>query len=458
MSARPKLRYWWPHGLVETDEIKREIDQMHDAGFGGAEIEDVHHSVHVTLDPEGHGWGTEAWVEAVQAASQHAESLDFQIDIAIGPSYPAANPNITPDSEGAQKEVVTGRVVVQNGDKYSGPVPPPYVAAEDGVTEETLVSLHAYKMANTSLTTAVPVVLEEDSLISLKCKVKDDEFSFTPPDNGTWIVIAYWLRGTGQLPEAGPHTDPLSYVIDHFSSAGVESSTDYWDDHILNPEVRSLMKGIGGSIFEDSIELEYSTLWTPKLRTEFKNRMGYDLFRYLPAVVQEKQKNAFKFSDDNLNRGVINDFWTVMGQLYVDRHVGTIKPWANDLGMKLRAQVYGLPTAAMTASGSVDIPEGESLGFKNLGDYRSIAGPANMKGQKLMSNEACAFAGAAYTVTWDLGKFLVPSLQGSANNISSQNSEPDLYHWKQPPSYPRLLVPDSPDGGVAGLCSFHPLW
>lgn len=376
---------------------------MHDAGFGGAEIEDVHHSVHVTLDPEGHGWGTEAWVDAVQAASQRAKSLDFQIDLAIGPSYPAANPNITPDSEGAEKELATGRVVIEGGKKYEGPVPPPYVAADEGVNNETLVTLHAYRMNATSSTTAVPVVLEEDSLISLKCKVRDGEFSFTPPDNGTWIVIAFWLRGTGQLPEAGPHTDPLSYVIDHFSTAGVDSTTDFWEDHILTPKIRSLMKNIGGSIFEDSIELEYSTLWTPNLREEFKKRMGYDLFRYLPAIAQEKQKNAFKFSNADLTRGVINDFWDVMGQLYVDNHVGSVKPWAHDLGMKLRAQVYGLPTAAMTASGAIDIPEGESLGFKNLGDYRSIAGPANMKGQTLMSNEACAFAGQAYTVTWDLG-------------------------------------------------------
>ena len=405
MSAKPKLRWWWPHGLVDEDEIKLEVDQMYEAGFGGAEIEDVHHSVHVELDPEGHGWGTDAWVNAVMAASEHADGLDFQIDIALGPSYPAANPYITPDSEGSEKEVATGRVVVDGGKRYHGPAPQPYVEAEKGVNDQELVEVQAYRMNDTSSVDAVPVILEEDSLVNLKYKGYNSTITFTPPDNGTWIIIAFWMRGTGQLPEAGPHTEPISYVIDHFSTAGVRSSTDFWNDHVLNPDIKGLMKRIGGSIFEDSIELEYSTLWTPKLREEFKKRKGYDLFRYLPAVAQENQKNAFRFSDGELNRGVINDYWDVLGQLYVDYHVGSLKPWANDLGMKLRAQIYGLPTAAMTASGTIDISEGESLGFKNLGDYRSIAGPANMKGQKLMSNEACAFAGSAYTVTWDLGEY-----------------------------------------------------
>lgn len=70
--------------------------------------------------------------------------------------------------------------------------------------------------------------------------------------------------------------------------------------------------------------------------------------------------------------------------------------------MKLRSQPYGLPTDAMGAMAALDIPEGESLQFKNLGDYRSVAGAANMAGLPLLSNEACAFANGAYSTTWQL--------------------------------------------------------
>ncbi len=61
---QPKFRWWWPNALVDNAEIQAELDQMADAGFGGAEIADVHHSAKQALDPAGHGWGTPAWQSA----------------------------------------------------------------------------------------------------------------------------------------------------------------------------------------------------------------------------------------------------------------------------------------------------------------------------------------------------------------------------------------------------------
>lgn len=404
MSAKPKLRWWWPHGDVEIEEIKTEIDQMHAAGFGGAEINDVHHSVKVPIDPAGHGWATEPWIEAVQAASDHANSVDFQIDLAMGPSYPASVPTLTPDDPAAEKEVVAGRVVVGNGTTYSGPVPPPDKEPESGVNNKTLLGVQAWRMNAASTPTAVPVVLDLGTRVDLMSKVDNGDVTFTPPDNGTWLIISYHMRGSGQVAEAGPHNVHDGAVIDHFSTVGIKASTDYWDKNILSPKLKSVLNNIGGSFFEDSIELEYETLWTPRLRCEFKKRKGYDLFRYLPAVVQANQKNAFKFTDGEINRGVINDFWDTLGEMYVENHAGHMTSWSKSLGMKFRAQVYGLPTEAMAASAAIDIPEGESLGFKNMGDYRSLAGAANMKGLKLISNEACAFAASAYSITWELSE------------------------------------------------------
>jgi hypothetical protein len=89
-----------------------------------------------------------------------------------------------------------------------------------------------------------------------------------------------------------------------------------------------------------------------------------------------------------------------MGELYVTNHVTVIKRWANSMGMRLRAQPYGLPADCMSAMAALSIPEGETLEFKNLGDFRSLAGAANMAGLPLLSNEACAFAGGAYPTTW----------------------------------------------------------
>ncbi len=120
ISARPKLRWWWPHGLVDAEEIKAEIDEMGQGGFGGAEINDVHHSIHVALDPEGQGRATGPWIDAVRAASDHAKSLGFQIDVAPRAILPRQRPYAQPGRSGREKEVVTGRVMSRTDRRTTG--------------------------------------------------------------------------------------------------------------------------------------------------------------------------------------------------------------------------------------------------------------------------------------------------------------------------------------------------
>jgi hypothetical protein len=385
--------------MVDPSEISNEIDQMYAAGFGGSEINDVHPSITIPVDPAGHGWGEDPWIDAVSAAYEHAHSLDFQVDIALGPSYPASVPSLRPDDEGAATEVVSGRIAVADGTTYSGAIPTPYVAATAGVNNETLLALQAWRVNASSHVTAVPVVLDSTTLIDLTAKVKNGNITWTPPDNGTWLLLSFYMRGTGQPPEAGPHNDPDGTVIDHFSTAGSEASVNYWKEHIMSPSLESLLKRVKGSIFEDSLELKYNTLWTPLLPGEFRTRNGYDIFSIIPGLALENQKQAFSFSDTELTRGALNDYWDTMGALYIENHVTVIKSWAESMNMKLRAQPYGLPTDCMSAMAALSIPEGETLEFKNLGDFRSVAGAANMAGLPLLSTEACAFAGGAYSTT-----------------------------------------------------------
>src|SRR4051794_12322559 len=126
-AVQPKFRWWWPNALIDNAEIANEIDQMADAGFGGAEIADVHHSTPSGLDPAGHGWGTQAWVDAMQSALTRAKARGMTIDLSAGPAWPSAVPSITPDSTAAIKEMAYGRLALTG--PYSGPAPQPVVAS-----------------------------------------------------------------------------------------------------------------------------------------------------------------------------------------------------------------------------------------------------------------------------------------------------------------------------------------
>ena len=213
------------------------------------------------------------------------------IDLTIGPSWPAAVPTITPDHEAAVKELQYGVVQVVAGGTYSGPVPEP-VTASHAVPK--LLKVAAWRL-NPAYTSSNGRVLGFDVDSYAEVAVVDGLISWTAPADGTWLLFAFWERGSGQQPESGPHTAPEAYVVDHFSAAGTRAVIAYWERQLLTPTTRRLLRKSGGALFEDSIELETSGLnWTPALPAEFASRRGYDVWPYLPAIVRNDEDQVFQ--------------------------------------------------------------------------------------------------------------------------------------------------------------------
>ncbi|MFF1546278.1 glycosyl hydrolase [Streptomyces sp. NPDC058291] len=402
-AVRPKFRWWWPDGLVNADEIAREVDQIADAGFGGAEIAAVHHSVKdkSLLDPAHHGWGSGPWRDGVAAALRRAARRGLTIDLTLGPSWPVAVPGLGPDDEAAAKELVHGRASLSGGETYRGPVPPPLRAPAAGVTRQRLLAVQAARV-DPAYYTRKETGLDLSSVQDLTASVDaDGALAWTAPAAGEWVLISCWTRGCGQQPESGPHSAPAAYVVDHLDPAGAAAVTDFWERRLLTPELRSLLKSAGGAFFEDSVELETDGLtWTASLPDAFARHTGRPLLPYLPAVLLSDGNQVFAF-EAQLTRQIRHDFWETLSDLFNRHHVRALRDWAHTLGMSLRAQPYGLQTDAIASAAILDIPEGESLGFKNLDDYRCLAGGRDMAGHTVLSCEAGAYNGAAYSTTWD---------------------------------------------------------
>ncbi|WP_017975541.1 glycosyl hydrolase [Actinopolyspora halophila] len=456
-SVQGRFRWWWPHGLVDPTEIAREIDEIADAGFGGVEIADVHHSVEEPLDPAEHGWGTGPWVAAVEAALGRAAERDVTVDITIGPSWPAALPTVTPQSTAAATELAHGLVQVDGG-SYDGEVPAPVVAPASGVTEHRLYTVQAARLAD-GAAVEKPYRLDQASVTDLTASVRDGHVGFTAPDAGTWLIIATWLRGSGQRPEGGPHTDPVSYVVDHFSAAGTQAVIDFWEGEILTPRMRELIGRTGGAMFEDSIELETeASLWTPAMLDEFRRRRGYDLLPYLPVVLRMHEDGVFSY-DGVTDRRVADDLNAVRSELYIEHHLRPLQEWLHGLGLELRIQPYGLETDAMASSAIVDTPEGESLGFNNLDDFRSLAGGRDMGGNERLSSEAAAVYGGSYSTTWD---HVVRTVSREyAAGVNQAVLHGFSYAYAPGARWPGFAAFTPYDGGVGYSESWgprHPIW
>ena len=459
------FRWWWPHGLVDPKQIAREVDQVANAGFGVLEVADVTHSLrarNIDIDEARYGWGTPAWVAGVKAALARAAQREVRIDITVGPSWPAAVPTITPDDDAACTELAHGQAEVAAGETYDGPLPEPVVHPAEAVTRSELVTVQAHRVTNR---TSTLMTLHPGSYVDLFDRVQDGRIMWTAPAEpmgGTWVLLATYRRGSGQQPEAGPHTDPPSYVVDHFSAQGTLAVVDLWNDRVLDARMRELLRATGGYLFEDSLEIETeATIWTPAMLEEFEQRAGYDLRPWLPFVLEVEEDYQFVLgrsddltaTDSLRTNQVRDDFNQVLSDLYLGHHLKPLQDFARSLGMGLRVQAYGLETDSTHHSAILDIAETESLGFKNLDDFRVMAGGRDIGGRKVLSCEAICYNGAAYNTTWGANS-VSPTAQNQAlftlNSLFAAGVNQAIIH-----GFPYAKAPEVTWPGFAAFSPYY---
>ena len=77
-----------------------------------------------------------------------------------------------------------------------------------------------------------------------------------PSDHDEYVLFALYERFTNQRSCVGVPTDPIgngSWVTDHFSPAGAKLTTEFWEEHLLDSEVRSLLKSVGQHCEQTSV-------------------------------------------------------------------------------------------------------------------------------------------------------------------------------------------------------------
>ncbi|WP_216586223.1 glycosyl hydrolase [Streptomyces brasiliscabiei] len=424
-SVRPKIRYWWPCGEISAEAVEAEMRQIAGRGFAAAEIQCI-----FTADPDRFGWGgatlTERLEQAVAAGRRHG----LRIDLTVGPAWPLVVPGLGPDSRQAAQELTYGRSVVAGGSTYTGPVP---AAPEPhtGVTKQTLVAVQAFRRTGSG--GAKPVVLERSSRVDLTDAVHDGVLSWTAPAGGQWLVLGFWQRGTGQAAVVGQSVSAQpAYVPDHFAAAGVRAAMGYWDEHVLTPRLRRLLRDNGGDLFEDSLELDSALHWTWDLPKRFEKLRGYALRPNLPVLFIDgihRQYTSvtldatpdFEFTDGSGAR-VREDYCQTLTDLYISDHVEPLKNWAHALGLRFRAQPYGTTIDTPTVAAALDVNETESLGVGTGYDddpSRWISsGSVHLSGQKIFSLEGCATFNEAYAQTWpDMLKHFNTAFAHGVNQI-----------------------------------------
>lgn len=439
-ASRPQIRWWWPGGAVLPKSISEEAAIIAQAGFGGFEIADVRDSVTEAIDPRTQGWGSPAWIAAIEAALEGAVARGVMPSLTLGPHWPTGIPGVRPDDDAASKELVYGLTTVFGGQTFRGLVPPPVQKRPSGVlpiqnehppVTPLLLAVQALRVIDRS--TPVPV-FDPASLIDLTESVQTGRLEWKAPSEGEWGIFSFWMRGTGQIQNmfnmnktASMLADPVPYVLDIYGSAAVAALTGYWESHLLPERIRQLMRKTGGAFFEDSLELSAACPWTVDARAEFARRRNYRLEPYFALLVSRQptmsemilgggRPQLFALKGIDAKR-VRHDFDSVLSEMYVDNRLKGLTAWASRLGMRFRVQAIGSEINAGYAAAFADIPEGDNS--NDIHGWRAMAAGRDIGRRSILSDEAGTFVqGSAHVACWrDLLYMLQRDMAGGVNQV-----------------------------------------
>ncbi|MFO1400975.1 MAG: glycosyl hydrolase [Steroidobacteraceae bacterium] len=434
VRQRAMFRWWWPGGYITPEEIEREVNAMADAGFGGFEIADVRDGLTVPMDPKLYGWGTARWVAGVERALEVAYRRGMKADITIGAHWPTGMPGITPDHPAAAKELVHGAAVLQGGERYNAALPVSTVPVTGASMHPTppqvtpqLVALQAFRQVGTQGDT---VVLDPASRVDLAARVVDGALDWTAPAGGTWHLLAFWMRGTAQIQnmfamnrKTSMLADPIPYVVDVYGQEGAQACIDFWEQHLLPPRTRALLRRIGGCFFEDSLELNAVKEWSCGLPGEFQQRRGYELLPYLPLMAVARGGSGPAFGGPGRaapyalagveTERFEHDLGKTFTEMYALNRVKRLGDWAATLGMGMGMRVQCAGLAASYAT----VPEGDN--GDNIDSFSGKAAARDIGGHTLLSDEAATFVGGQSSVAnWRLLLFMLQrDYAGGVNQV-----------------------------------------
>lgn len=404
---KPLTRWWVPGSSMDKEEIKKEIESMVNAGFGGAEVVPV--SV-AGGDGEGQlDWGSDKWKEVTKYMLETAGEYDFTIDFTMTPAWPLALPTIkdvNDPSQGAQMELDGAYVDGITKEKpFKGKLPVSKEALDDVEKVNgnvVLVGVSAAKYVDKE-----NHVLAYDSAITfdLEKDVKDNgdgtySLKFTPEDDGEYVIYAWYQHPSG-------NTKYENNQVDHYSKAGSQMIIDYWEKELI-PYYGDSFNNCR-SMFIDSLEFETHLDWTYGLQDAFEKNNGYDITPYLAAVYDASDEFSAignymgdpvpSFSFDVNNEQLINDYKENLTKLYIENNITPLKEFCEKHGVTLRYQTsYGKSLDAAETALYPDIPETESLyGNDYMDFYRLQAGAVHVTDKPIYSMETSA----EWTETWN---------------------------------------------------------
>ncbi|CAK7231257.1 hypothetical protein SEUCBS140593_007865 [Sporothrix eucalyptigena] len=436
-SARPKFRYWLPDASVSAAVLDADIQSIVQAGAGGIELLPFYNygQPPVSTDWSIYGFGTKAFRKlfhkALNATAVYGGELDFALGANQGAGVPSPPPpssvqNVTAFLEGGRglaMELVYGTATLDGNTTAVVPLPDVhfhYEALQNFINapelwgDSLLVALLAVQVTGRTRERGNNyILLNESSVVDLTDRVHNNIVMLDAPLGSDYQLMAFYERYTNErscvsVANASSWIGNGSWMVDHFSSAGAEKVTSFWDSHLLDETTRSLLAQVGEYSWEDSMEMMASLWWTPNLVEAFRRKRGYSPVPVLPVLFQAANlwngygapyNTTYAFSRDALDGGrYAEDYRLTLNEGYQD-YLAHYQTWARSKNLTAHScqPAYNLPLDMAADVPWVGAPELESLGFdEDILNYIQFTGAAHLSGRNVVSTEIGAQRIGAY--------------------------------------------------------------
>jgi hypothetical protein len=421
-NYRPFVRWWWPGMDVSPSELRRELDELEQQGFGGAEIqafcfglpgEEKQHRAEFI-----HRFAPNPFYSSIiKYVLSEAAKRNLTIDLTIGSSWPPGNTTITLGDSLQTLLLGTTIITGKNNEEISIPLPPmqipPYYKYQNLMRNLMGPILERFdpKDFTPILTVAIRPIksspklhfvkprktpLEFSSAINLTELVGSDKILRWNAPQGKWQIFTLYQGPSGMCPMLDARSEPKkqSLVVDLFNESRIR---DYLKSHLQqlldDKDVHPFLGSTLRALFTDSQEIASEWFFTEDFFTEFERRRGYDVRPYIPAcfvpnrdnqfleVFFQGEKPCFDFPN-GVGERIRHDWWHTLSDLWAERYCGGVSRWGQPYGIKHRIQPYGIYTDLLKAFGAADIPETEQLFAGGLMDFLKLAGSAGVIYQK----------------------------------------------------------------------------
>lgn len=229
--------------------------------------------------------------------------------------------------------------------------------------------------------------VDKDKIIDISDKMAPDGTLVWDAPEGDWTILRMGSRNNGASTRPAP-VPGVGMESDKFSEDALRAHLNQFTDKLFDACGGELSDGNGGIelLHMDSWEMGAQN-WNQSFRDEFTRRRGYDPLPYFPAYTGRIVEDSL------ITERFLWDVRETAQELIVENHVGAVKKYAREHGLKVSIEPYDMnPTADLELAVAADIPMAEfwsdGFGFNTSFAPAEGTSAAHLIGQNVVPAES----------------------------------------------------------------------